>query len=252
MRLQVKSEWGDLIRKEFLSGRFVSSDFNVQQLQSSHPGFAQFNQRQFRDCANKIAKEFNRGECKFCFCFKIQVVVNHYVFNFEEEITGEEEEEEEGDEEEGKGEGEGEEEEEEIEGEEEGGAEEGGAEGEGGAEEGEEEIRVEESDAYFDEVERLVSRVDTMAKPAPSPRKTRSTTRRESTKAASVGKEELASMRSQKVIHPFRILKHMDQRFAGTVMTVVIALSGGTAVTDLLVVKVSDFSFSLSFIYLCF
>ena len=97
-----------------------------------------------------------------------------------------------------------------------------------------------------------MSRVDTMAKPAPSPRKTRSTTRRESTKAASVGKEELASMRSQKVIHPFRILKHMDQRFAGTVMTVVIALSGGTAVTDLLVVKVSDFSFSLSFIYLCF
>ena len=88
-----------------------------------------------------------------------------------------------------------------------------------------------------------MSHVDTVAKGATSPRKARSTTREEITKVASEGKEELVSMRSQKVVHPFRILKHMDERFKGTVMTVAIALSGGT------VVKVSDFSFSLSSFY---
>ena len=49
----------------------------------------------------------------------------------------------------------------------------------------------------------------------------------------------IALLRAQKIILPYRILQHTDEAFNGTVMTVAIALPGGTQQKDLLKVKVN-------------
>ena len=49
----------------------------------------------------------------------------------------------------------------------------------------------------------------------------------------------IALLRAQKITLPYMILQHTDEAFTGTVMTVAIALPGGTQQKDLLKVKVN-------------
>ena len=93
-----------------------------------------------------------------------------------------------------------------------------------------------------------------MMKGAISSRKTRtgSKTMMEISDIASVIHAGPVSMRSQDAIHLFHALKCMDERFAGTIMTVVIALPGEALREDFLNVRVSNFVYTLLVICSCF
>lgn len=91
-----------------------------------------------------------------------------------------------------------------------------------------------------------------MANGASFQRKTRTVTRREIRKVTSVIDSKMVTIQSQKVIHPFHILNHMDEQFAGTVMTVVITLPGRSVRRYHLNVKVSGFIYMLLVILFLF